>query len=279
MTSLEVIGAGLGRTSTASLQLALNKLGYKTAHMQSVMQYNQFDDWIRVNQLDESTDLAEIEQILARVLNGFTASCDNPSCAFFIELMKMNPNAKVILTLRDTPEAWAKSATDTILRSVYGSWFSNATLAKSLSWFPILGRLIKLKTLGRVSFERTAVGGFHTDIPENRVQHYEDWEEYVKASVPADKLFVFNAKQGWAPLCEFLGKEVPEGPYPRAPNTSANMVKMLPIQEALLCATFLAVYGGLAYASYTGKTRQLATTLFDKAWSTVRDGKLTWLTL
>ena len=65
--------------------------------------------------------------------------------------------------------------------------------------------------------------GFHTDIPENRVQHYEDWEEYVRASVPADKLFVFNAKQGWAPLCEFLGKEVPEGPYPRAPNTSANM--------------------------------------------------------
>ena len=54
---------------------------------------------------------------------------------------------------------------------------------------------------------------------------------------------------------------------------------MLHIQEGLLRATFFAVYGGLAYATYTGKTRQLATMLFDKAWSTVRDGKLTWLSV
>jgi len=279
MTSLEVIGAGLGRTSTASLQIALNQLGYKTAHMETVMLYNQFDDWIKAHSLDEETDLAEIERILAKVLKGFSASCDNPSCGFVVELMKMNPNAKVILTVRDTPEAWAKSASDTILRIIYESWFANATMAKSLIWFPILSRFIKLKILGRVSFERTAVGGFHTDIPENRVQHYEDWEEYVKANVPADKLLVFNAKQGWKPLCDFLGKPIPEGSYPRAPNTSANMKKMLVIKETVLRATFFGIYGGLAYMTYTGKTRQLLTALFDKAWSTVRDGNMTWLSL
>jgi len=276
MTSLEVIGAGLGRTSTASLQLALNKLGYKTAHMETVMLYNQFDDWIKAHELDDETDVAEIEKILAKVLKNFTASCDNPSCGFFIELMKMNPNAKVVLTVRDTPEAWAKSASDTIMRIIFESWFSKSLMAKSLSWFPLLSRFIKLKTLGRLTFERTAVGGFHVDIPENRVQHYEDWEEYVKAHVPADRLLIFNAKQGWEPLCKFLGKEIPDGPYPRAPNSSANMIKMLHIQETVLRATFFAVYGSLAYATYTGKTKKFLTSVIERGWTAIRQGNLTW---
>ena len=149
---------------------------------------------------------------------------------------------KIVLTIftliNPEKEAWAKSASDTIMRIIFESWFSKSLMAKSLTWFPLLGRFIKLKTLGKLTFERTAVGGifyqsfrlklrigFHVDIPENRVQHYEDWEEYVKANVPADRLLVFNAKEGWEPLCKFLGKEVPDGPYPRAPNTSANMSK------------------------------------------------------
>ena len=45
------------------------------------------------------------------------------------------------------------------MRIIYESWFANSTMAKSLIWFPILSRFIKLKVLGRLSFERTAVGG------------------------------------------------------------------------------------------------------------------------
>ena len=71
--------------------------------METVMLYNQFDDWIKAHELDDETQVAEIEKILSKVLKNFTASCDNPSCGFFMELMKMNPNAKVILTVRDTP--------------------------------------------------------------------------------------------------------------------------------------------------------------------------------
>ena len=36
----------------------------------------------------------------------------------------------------------------------------------------------------------------------------------VQATVPPERLLVFNVKQGWAPLCEFLGKEVPDEPFP-----------------------------------------------------------------
>ena len=85
--------------NSQSVKLALNKLGYKTCHWI----YNQFDDWIKAHELDDETQVAEIEKILSKVLKNYTASCDNPCCGFFMELMKMNPNAKVILTVRDTP--------------------------------------------------------------------------------------------------------------------------------------------------------------------------------
>ncbi len=42
--SLEVIGAGYGRTGTSSLREALNLLGYKTYHMQHVMKQGHVQD-------------------------------------------------------------------------------------------------------------------------------------------------------------------------------------------------------------------------------------------
>ena len=39
---------------------------------------------------------------------------------------------------------------------------------------------------------------------ETMKQVYIDWIEHVKRVVPSDKLLIFNVKQGWAPLCQFL---------------------------------------------------------------------------
>jgi hypothetical protein len=39
--------------------------------------------------------------------------------------------------------------------------------------------------------------------------------------VPPEKLLVMQLKDGWAPLCKFLGVPVPEGPLPRANDTEA----------------------------------------------------------
>jgi hypothetical protein len=44
---------------------------------------------------------------------------------------------------------------------------------------------------------------------------FERWNAAVIAGVPADKLLVFRAKDGWQPLCEFLGVPVPDTLYPR----------------------------------------------------------------
>jgi hypothetical protein len=49
----------------------------------------------------------------------------------------------------------------------------------------------------------------------------ERWNDQVKASVPADRLLVWEPAQGWEPLCEFLEVSVPEGPVPRVNDTAA----------------------------------------------------------
>jgi len=42
----------------------------------------------------------------------------------------------------------------------------------------------------------------------------------VRSAIPADQLLVFEVKDGWAPLCEFLEKPVPSEPFPRTNDRS-----------------------------------------------------------
>ena len=52
-------------------------------------------------------------------MKGKTACLDYPSCGWFQELMALSPNGKVLLSVRDSPEAWVKSANDTIMKGNY----------------------------------------------------------------------------------------------------------------------------------------------------------------
>lgn len=45
---------------------------------------------------------------------------------------------------------------------------------------------------------------------------YTEWVAKVKSSIPADRLLVYNVKQGWEPLAKLLGKSVPNEPFPHA---------------------------------------------------------------
>jgi len=53
---------------------------------------------------------------------------------------------------------------------------------------------------------------------------YSDWLEHVKTTVPKDRLLVHNAKEGWKPICDFLGKPVPDCPYPRVNDTAGRNI-------------------------------------------------------
>ena len=57
---------------------------------------------------------------------------DYPTCGYFEDFMRLYPNAKVLLTCRDSPEAWVNSANDTIMKVAYESWFAKGILYHTL---------------------------------------------------------------------------------------------------------------------------------------------------
>ena len=68
------------------------------------------------------------------------------------------------------------------------------------------------------------------------VRFFTDWVDQVKAEIPAERLLVFEVKQGWGPLCEFLGVPVPEEPFPNVNDTNEmqHRIRSMKKQSLLL---------------------------------------------
>lgn len=54
---------------------------------------------------------------------------------------------------------------------------------------------------------------------EFMVKTFNEHVEYVKRTVPQDRLLVVGLGDGWEPFCKFLGKEIPNVPYPNFNST------------------------------------------------------------
>ena len=53
--------------------------------------------------------------------------------------------------------------------------------------------------------------GNHKKLKQGFIAHNEN----VRSLVPRERLLEFRVEQSWGLLCEFLGKETPDEPYPR----------------------------------------------------------------
>jgi hypothetical protein len=105
-TSFAVLGAGLGRTATMSTKRALERLGYHVCHGEDLAGLGLVPDFGRALKSQAGFD-AFVDKLLAM---GFNATMDQPFALLAPKLAKRFPNAKVLLTVRDNPEAWANSA-------------------------------------------------------------------------------------------------------------------------------------------------------------------------
>lgn len=185
---LKVIGAGFGRTGTSSLEAALTqlKLG-PTQHMKHVK-----GDLVQ-KLLDVHKGTPPDWDSL---LSGYNSAVDWPWSAFYKELMEHSPEAKVVLTVRDS-ETWYESAKETVY-----------PLSVSLDPGPlrdmVFGIIWDGVFAGRFEDKEYAVNIFKTHIEE------------VKRIVPEERLLVFEVADGWEPLCKFLGVPVPDSPFPRS---------------------------------------------------------------
>jgi len=201
--SLKLIGAGLGRTGTLSLKFALEQIGFGPCyHMTEAMLNPEAPaHWIRA--ADGNPDWETL-------FNGFVATVDYPGCTFWRELAGYYPEAKILLSVRD-PEHWFESTQETI--------FSDRAIAM-LNQTPM-----------RPFLEKTAWKDFGSRIHDREfmIEQFKRHNDEVQRSIPQDRLLVYEAAQGWAPLCQFLGVPAPAAPFPRA-NSREEMKTMMASQ-------------------------------------------------
>lgn len=245
-SDLQVIGAGCGRTGTASLKAALEELlGGPCHHMFEVMKNNQAQMWV-----DAAAGKADWDKIF----DGFVASVDFPSAAFFDELMVKYPKAKIVLSVRSA-ETWYKSVLETIWNPIGMEHYWAYWLSPSARVFQRMCKGWRARVLGSPEPSILDKGAI--------TRSFEAWNAKVKAVVPAERLLVFEAKDGWGPLCKFLGKPEPATPYPNV-NDTAQFTKMMLAKrnEALLKNALLFVGVGGALVVVKQKTSKHAAAAF-----------------
>jgi hypothetical protein len=202
---LNIIGAGLGRTGTMSLKVAIEQLGLGPC-------YHMVEVWANVQCTADWVEAANGHPDWERLFKGYSATVDYPGCHFWRELTAVYPQAKVILTVRD-PDEWFESTQATIF-----SPGMRALLAQS----PVKEFITK-----------TVLDEFGDGIDDRArmVAAFEKHVADVKKAIPKGRLLVFEVSQGWKPLCDFLDVPVPSTPFPRL-NSREEMAAMMAAARA-----------------------------------------------
>lgn len=193
---LQVVGAGVGRTGTHSLQLALQQLlGGRCYHMIEV--FGRPDD-IPVWHAAVNGDMPDWNAFLAE----YVATVDWPGAACWREIWEANPDAVVLLSSRDA-DAWWKSASNTIFQ--IGDREAQDDVGRAQM------------AMGLAMFEKRFTPNWRDEAEAKRA--FEAHNADVRASVPADQLIDYRTGDGWKPICEKLGLPVPEEPFPHLNTT------------------------------------------------------------
>ncbi len=184
---LRVVGAGLGRTGTMSLKLALERLlGAPCYHMVEVFQHPEHVPAWHAAALGQMPDWQE-------VLGGYAAAVDWPASAFWPELSQAYPDALVVLSVRD-PEAWWRSTQETI--------FSNLDSIPNPEWHAMIEAMFTARFTTEITQRDACIAAF------------ERHNARVRQTVPSERLLEWQASQGWEPLCAALALPIPEEPFP-----------------------------------------------------------------
>ncbi|THD38379.1 MAG: sulfotransferase family protein [Sphingomonas sp.] len=196
---LHVIGSGLGRTGTKSLQTALNMLGVGPCH-------HMVEVFAHPESMALWVEAAKGRPDWDAIFANYGSAVDYPTAAFWRELADYYPDAKIIHTVRD-PDKWFESTQATIFAPQGPVANASADAGPMGEFFasimgPMAGRM--------------ADRAFMTD-------YFRRHSAEVEAEIAPDRLLVYQAGQGWEPLCSFLGVPVPAEPYP-SENSRAEFI-------------------------------------------------------
>ncbi|MEN3536312.1 sulfotransferase family protein [Microbispora sp. ZYX-F-249] len=222
---MQVIGTGFGRTGTLSLKTALERLGFGPCHHM----VDVFDHPWQIRSWLAAATAREVDW--DRLLLGYESCVDGPTSIYWRQLAEHYPKAKVILTTRD-PDRWLTSMRRTL--------FAQRRRIESLPGRTavLLSSLLRTDLAAFVGMVDTTLDArtFATPAdrePERAIRLFEEHAARVIAAIPAERLLVFDAADGWNPLCAFLGVPVPDEPFPRVNGatdfTRSGLSRPLPL--------------------------------------------------
>lgn len=216
--SIQVIGAGFPRTGTTTLKRSLEQLGFdKTHHMKElIVRPERLHYWKEL----EKTGTTDWEGLY----EGYQASVDFPAYPFYKQHMERYPEAKVVLTVRPF-DKWYTSATNTVRKAGPQTIPEKLRMLGRMATDSRIRKVVKvIQFFENYFWKKQFQGRF-----EDRAFAEEVWNKHVqsvKDYVPAERLLVYDVRDGWGPLCQFLGVPEPAEPLPHL-NKKENFKTML----------------------------------------------------
>ena len=194
--SLRIVGAGLGRTGTMSLKVALERpLGTPCYHMAEVFGHPEHVPLWHAAARGQMPDWH-------RLFAGYGAAVDWPAASFWPEISAAFPDAVVLLSVRD-PISWWESANTTIFPSSQGQ--------QGTEWHAMVEAVFGARFTDRLDDRDACIAAF------------EQHNARVRREVPSDRLLEWRASDGWEPICKALGLPVTNEPFPRT-NTKEEFL-------------------------------------------------------
>jgi len=205
---MKIICAGYGKTGTKSIAKALRYLGFMVFDWEE-QTFDFLDHWVDVFQTGAKPDVK-------RVYQNADVCVDTPGNFFFEEILEAFPECKVILSVREE-DSWIES----YVRQLE---FIHAMRSNIVSMLSPTSRKFDYVL---DSFLTAAGGSINPKSTYVIKKRYRIHNHRVKSIVPSNKLLVYNVKQGWKPLCDFLECKVPTIAFPHE-NIKAEITKTIP---------------------------------------------------
>jgi len=194
---MKIICAGYAKTGTKSIAKALRHLGFTVFDWEEQI-FDFVDDWVDVFQNGAKPDVKRLYQ-------NADVCVDMPGTFFYEEILEAFPDCKVILTERDE-DSWVKSHVNQLE--------SMATARRRNKILYLLSPTARKVRNVVNSYGNALFGSCNPKSTYVFRKRYRIHNHRVKSIVPADKLLVYNVKQGWKPLCDFLECTVPTVAFP-----------------------------------------------------------------
>ena len=178
---------------------ALEILGFKVYDWKEHVTIH-VDEWLDIYLKGKTPDFASMYKDVDAVT-------DHPAGFWYEEILQAFPDAMVILNVRESEDVWLKSK---VRENDVDMYLKAGFLVRWLMRNWSHRKYYALLDCMNVA----AVGSLQTESTVLFRKKYREHNERVQTVIPKERLLVYNVKQGWEPLCEFLGCEVPQESFP-----------------------------------------------------------------